>query len=242
MSRDAFDQAIYRNWAAHFGCPVETLGRRGTTVLPLERYAGQKLVALWYVGEHTFIQLDPAYTDQVGHVLAQHPADASLAGDDLQRAWDVGMIASRDTGLVHYLFPADYRACPAPPPFTLRHLTPADAAAMALLHQACPPEDVDEGYVEVDHEIAAGCFAGNQLVAAASGYTRAGFMDLGVLTHPAYRRLGLGKAAVGAACEWTLAREMIPQYRCNVNNTGSHGVAKGLNFRLHFRQESLWMV
>ena len=175
-------------------------------------------------------------------MLAQHPAGASLSGDDLQRAWGDGMIASRDTGLVHYLFPADYRPCPAPPPFTLRQLTPADAAAMALLHQACPPEDVDEGYVEVDHEIAAGCFAGDQLVAAASGYTRAGFMDLGVLTHPAYRRLGLGKAAVGALCEWTLAREMIPQYRCNVNNIGSHGVAKGLNFRLHFRQESLWMA
>ena len=80
MNRDAFDQTIYRNWAAHFGCPVETLSRRGTTVLPLERYAGQKLVALWYIGEHTFIQLDPAYTDQVGRVLAQHPAGVSLVG------------------------------------------------------------------------------------------------------------------------------------------------------------------
>ena len=35
---------------------------------------------------------------------------------------------------------------------------------------------------------------------------------------------------------------MIPQYRCNVNNIGSHGVAKGLNFRFYFRQESLWMA
>jgi GNAT superfamily N-acetyltransferase len=242
VNRDAFDQVIYRNWAAHFGCPVETLQRRGTTVLPLDRYAGQKLVALWYVGEHAFIQLDPAYTDQVGRVLAPRPPGASLSGDDLQRAWGAEMIASRDTGLVHYLFPADYVPCPTPPSFVLRQLTPADAAAMALLHQACPPEDVDEGYVEVDHEIAAGCFAGDQLVAAASGYTRAGFMDLGVLTHPAYRRLGLGKAAVGAACEWTLAREMIPQYRCNVNNLGSHGVAVGLNFRFYFRQESLWLA
>ena len=201
MNREAFNQAIYGNWAAHFGCPVETLHRRGTTVLPIERYAGQKLVALWYIGEHTFIQLDPDLYRSGRPRAAQHPAGASLSGDDLQRAWDAGVIASRDTGLVHYLFPADYRACPVPPPFTLRQLTPADAAAMALLHRACPPEDVDEGYVEVDHEIAAGCFAGDQLVAAASGYTRAGFMDLGVLTHPAYRRLGLGKAAVGALCE-----------------------------------------
>mgnify|MGYP003506183929 CR=1 FL=1 len=116
MNRDAFDQVIYRNWAAHFGCPVETLHSPGTTVLPLERYAGQKLVALWYIGEHAFIQLDPAHTDQVGRVLAQHPPGASLSGDDLQRAWGEGTIASRDTGLVHYLFPADYEPCPTPPP------------------------------------------------------------------------------------------------------------------------------
>jgi GNAT superfamily N-acetyltransferase len=242
VNREAFDQTIYRNWAAHFGCPVEALHRPGTTVLPFERYAGQKLIALWYVGEHTFIQLDPAYGGLIGRARAQHPTDTSLSGDDLQRAWDDGVIASRDTGLVHYLFPADYESCPTPPSFSLRQLTPADAAAMALLHQACPPEEVDEGYVEVDHEIAAGCFAGGQLVAAASGYTRAGFMDLGVLTHPAYRRLGLGKAVTGALCEWTFARSLIPQYRCNVNNAGSHGVAAGLNFRLYFRQESLWMA
>ena len=173
---------------------------------------------------------------------AQCPAGASLTGDDLQRAWEEGTIASRDAGLVHYLFPADHRPCPAPVPFTLRQLTLDDAGALALLHQACPPEDVDEGYVEVDHEIAAGCFAGDRLVAAASGYTRAGFMDLGVLTEPAYRRLGLGKAVVSALCDWTLAKEMIPQYRCNVLNSASHGVAQGLNFRLHFRQESLWMA
>ena len=140
MNRDAFDQTIYRNWAAHFGCPAETLGRRGTAVLPLARYAGQKLVSLWYIGEHAFIQLDPAYTDQVDRVLAQHPPGASLVGDDLQRAWGAGVIASRDTGLVHYLFPADYRACPAPPPFALRQLTQSDAEAMSLLHQACPQE------------------------------------------------------------------------------------------------------
>jgi len=242
MHPTTFEETIHRNWAAHFGCPVETLHRRGTTLLPLAKYAGNKLVALWYIGEHTFVQLDPAYADQVAAVLVHRPADASLTGDDLQRAWSPGAIGTRDMGLVHYLFPPEARSCAAPVGFTLRRLAPADADAMASLHRACPPEEVDEGYVEVDHEIATGCFAGDQLVAAASGYERAGFMDLGVLTHPAYRRLGLGKAAVGAICEWSISRGMIAQYRCNANNTGSHGVAKTLNFRLYFRQEGLWMA
>ena len=93
----------------------------------------------------------------------------------------------------------------------------------------------------MDHLIAFGCLAGGQLVAAASGYERAGFMDLGVLTHPAYRGQGLGKAVVGAICEWAIARNVIAQYRCNVLNIGSHGVARKLNLRLYFKQESIWM-
>ena len=45
------------------------------------------------------------------------------------------------------------------------------------------------------------------------------------------------------ACDEPVAvKEMIPQYRCNVNTTGSHGVAVGLNFRFYFRQESLWLA
>jgi predicted GNAT family acetyltransferase len=110
---------------------------------------------------------------------------------------------------------------------------------MSALNAANTPEDVDEAYVEVTHQVAFGCFHGETLVAASSGYERTGFFDLGVLTHPGYRKKGLGKAVVGALCNWANQNNIIAQYRHNVLNTGSQKVAESLNFQMFFKSEGI---
>ncbi|MDQ4077864.1 MAG: GNAT family N-acetyltransferase [Chloroflexota bacterium] len=212
---------------------------RGTRLLPEARFAGSNLIAIWYIGHCSLVQLDPAYIDPVKEVLRAAGQSAALSGDLLQAAWGAERIQARDWGLAHYLYPADLPDVSPARAFTLRQLTVDDAAAMGALHEANTPEDVDEGYVEVTHPIAFGCFAGDQLVAAASGYERTGFLDVGVLTHPAFRGQGLGTAVVGALCHWSIAQDLIAQYRCDAKNLASQRVAQALNFTLYFRQESV---
>lgn len=242
MNRDRFDQAIFENWANHFRCPLATFQQSGTTILPLERYAGEKIIVLWHIGKHTFVQLDPAYHRQIELLMRQLPDGSSLSGVELQRGLGDGAISSHDSFLVYYLYPADLPGYAPPSPFGIRRLTEADSGLMQGLHNANSPEDVEEGYVEVSHQIVFGCFAEEELVAAASGYERAGFMDIGVLTHPGFRRKGLGKAVVGALCDWSHANGFIAQYRFNKQNVGSRGVAEGLNFKRYFSSESSWMI
>ncbi len=242
ISLGEFRQEIFRNWTTHFGCSPTTVQQAGVTLLPADKYAGQRLIALWHIGAHTFAEHDPACTPVLARVLADLPPTAALTGDYLKQIWGADAIAAHDLGLVHYLYPPDLPLCTPPAPFVLRQLTLADTAAMAALHAANSPEDVDEGYVEVSHEIAFGCFAGGQLVAAASGYRRTGFMDIGVLAQPGFRRQGLGKATVGALCAWSGQQGLIAQYRCNATNVSSRSVAQALNFRLFFRSEGLWLA
>lgn len=66
-------------------------------------------------------------------------------------------------------------------------------------------------------------------------------MDIGALTHSAFRRKGLGKAVVGALCAWAIENGYIAQYRYNVENTASARVAQSLNFKLYAEEETLWM-
>lgn len=124
---------------------------------------------------------------------------------------------------------------------TLRQLTLEDALHMAALHAVNSPEDVRAGAVEVEYEYAFGAFWGDMLVAAASGYWFMNFLDLGVLIHPAFRRKGLGTAVVHAMCETAVARDIIPQYRCNAQNVGSRSLAKGLNFSQFLTQDRICM-
>jgi RimJ/RimL family protein N-acetyltransferase len=239
MDKDTFDKILHENWATYFRCPVETVKNAGTTLLPENKYDGDKIVALWYIGKHTFVQLDPTYFSQLEQVVKNLPAHTALTGDHIESKWSREAIVSRDLGLMHYLYPPDLPNYLPPEPFTLRQLTEADAALMSTLHAANSLEDVDEAYVEVSHQAAFGCFYGEQLVAAASGYERTGFFDLGVLTHPEFRKKGLGKAVVGAACHWAHQTGMIAQYRHNILNTNSQHVAESLNFREYFRSEGI---
>lgn len=239
---ESFEHEIHLKWTQHFGCPVTAVQESGTTLLPDEKYRGEKVVDLCYIGRHTFIQLDPAYLPPLVRALDVLPQDASLTGDDLRRLWGTGAIKSSDRGLFFYLYPPDLPNYLPAATYTLRQLTLADQAAMEDLHAALTPAEVEEGSVEVNHEVAFGCFLNDQLVAASSGYRRTGFMDIGVLTHPGFRRRGLGKAVVGRLCDWSIRQGVIAQYRCDAANSGSRAVAAALNFRLYFRSEDLWLV
>jgi len=239
MDINSFENTIYQNWTNHFGRPLSSAQQSGTTLLAESKYGGDKLIVLWHIGKHTFAQFDPAYTLGLEELVKDFPEDTNLTAEFIQKKWGADMIQSQDVGLSYYLYPPNLPEHSPPQPFTLRQLTEADAEAMSALQAANTPEDVDEAYVEVTHQIAFGCFLDEQLVAASSGYERTGFLDIGVLTHPGFRKKGLGKSVVGSLCLWATRQNMIAQYRHNILNTGSQNVAKSLKFRMFFRSEAI---
>jgi GNAT superfamily N-acetyltransferase len=235
-----FEQRIYRNWAAHFGCAPELTLQPGTTLLPEEKLRGEQEISLWYVDRHTFVRFDPALAGLFKTNQGTY-AQAALTADALAASLGAKRIEARDRGLALYLQPEDLPACTPSAPYSLRPLTLADAGALVGLKGHLTSVEVDEGFVEVDHLIAFGCFTGTQMVAAASGYEMAGFLDLGVLTHAGFRRQGLGKAVVGALCAWAGEHGYLAQYRHDVNNTGSAQLAHSLNFKPYVQEETLWI-
>lgn len=237
-----FRKTIDQNWSNHFQCSLDTLQQDGTTLLPEDKYSGKRMITLWHIGKHTFVIFDPLYTSDLKQILTNLPIDTSLSGDHLKQSWGANEIKSHDIGLIHYLYPADLPQFTPPATFSLRQLAAADQEHLLALHNSCTPEEVDDGYVEIDHEVIFGCFSGNQLVAAASGYRRTGFMDIGVLTHTGFRKRGLGKAVVGALCEWSSTQNIVAQYRCNTHNLGSHQLARSLNFQHYFKSESITLA
>lgn len=268
MDKNTFEQIVYSNWAARFDAELDApldvgdLWRPATHVMPKETFSGTHAAHIWTIGKRAFMRVDPAYVEALTEVLDRLRTSKSpmmgtvsgpesesngviLTGNVLQAIWGAERIKHRAWSLAHYLYPPEFTPYQAASPFYVRQLTAEDAAAMATLKQACTPDDVETADVEVDHEVAFGCFAdeaqGAPLVAAATGYRFTGFMDIGVLTHAEFRRRGLGKAAVSALCTWGIAYDEIMQYRCDMDNVGSHNIAQGLNFTLYFKHESIWL-
>lgn len=241
MTMKTFDETIIANWARRFQCPPETILQHGVTLFPDEKYSSENknTLVFWRIGKHTFAIVNPARTAMLHDVIAQLPAETSFSGDYLKQIWGVDSLTTHDIGFLNYLYPPDLPDFAPPAPFSVRALTLADQEHLSELHQNCTPEEVDDGFVEIDHEMIYGCFHGDTLVAAASGYRMSDFMDIGVLTHLGFRKQGLGKAVVGALCQQSIAENIIAQYRYNSDNLGSRGVALSLNFRHYFYSEMI---
>ena len=153
-----FEEIILNNWASRFQCPVSTLKQSGTTLLPDEKYAQQKMIILWHIDQHTFAVYDPSYTELLNDILARLPVNIALSGDHLQQMLVASSIASHDIGLLHYLPPSDPPHVPTPRSFAVRELGPSDQEPLAVLHSNCTPEEVDEAYVVIDCATMYGCF------------------------------------------------------------------------------------
>ncbi len=234
-----FEQTIYHKWTNSFGCSTETAYQKGTTLIPASKFEGKKVIVLEHIGKHTFAQIDPFYFQTLNNLVKSLPNGTSINGSHILDVWNEQTIKTHSSGKTYYLHPKDLPPYLPSEPFSLRKLTTEDEKIMSDLHQANTPEDVEEGYVEVSHQIAFGCFHEGQLVAASSGYERTGFLDIGVLTHPDFRRKGLGKAVVGVLCDWANEKHIIAQYRHDVINESSQHIARSLNFKLYFQTEAI---
>ena len=116
---------------------------------------------------------------------------------------------------------------------TVRKLSESDAEAFDLMTQACSEDDLDAGYVELDHTLVYGVFHHDLMVARASAY---GFghseqiYDLGYITHPDYKQRGFGSLCASALTQAILDRGNIAQIRVQPHLHGSIGIAKTLGY------------
>lgn len=240
MDHNAFNTAVYEKWAARFNLTVEDLNRAGTEIMPEDDFSGSNAVHIWTIGKRAFARMDPAYEELTRRVLAVQPEGTAISASNLTEKNTMPAVRNTVDGLLFYLYPPNFRPISVTEGFVLRQLTTDDADALAALQAACDADETEEAEVSVEDEIGFGCFHGTQMVAIATGFRLTGFMDIGVLTHPEFRRKRLGKACVTALCRWCIDNDVIAQYRCRTDNTGSRSIAEGLNFDLFFTQQSVY--
>ena len=117
----------------------------------------------------------------------------------------------------------------------VRRLTATDAAVFARFEGSASAQDLDDASVELDHWAVFGAFDGETLVAAGSAYPfegkhASGLADFGVLTLPEHRGRGHALEIVHAMARHVLDLGFEPQYRCQLDNTGSILLASRAGF------------
>lgn len=130
-----------------------------------------------------------------------------------------------------YVEPPQFRSVPHP---GVRALSRSDAKALQQLADVCEGEAWEHSGIALDEPNVFGCFVDDHLVAAARYRTAwEETAHIGVVTHPAYRGRGYGRAVVSAATARGLAAGFIVLYQTLLANAPSVALATGLGYQLY---------
>jgi len=239
---ERFDDRLAEIWSAHFGCRRQDLALPGTLVVPRERLTDTGAVHIVQLHARACAEVDPQLQAELVRQLARRGESPVLTGELLKASVPAEQLLSADRGFIFHLEPDHLIVRFPEPPITLRPLTESDQPALLKLIDRCQPGEVEDAYIQIDHEIACGCFEGLRMVAAASGYRRSGFMDLGVLTDPSFRGRRLAPAMVAALSRDAEARNFFAMYRCDQANRASRRVAEASGFTQYFETESVTLA
>lgn len=112
----------------------------------------------------------------------------------------------------------------------VRQLTADDAGQFDGLMAQISGPDQDDASVELGHWATFGAFLGSELLAVSSLYPWGGnaIADMGVLTLPRARSMGLATALVRAMVDYAGRCGYEAQYRCQHDNVASNALAQSL--------------
>ncbi len=227
-------------WAAHFHLSLEVSQQAGTTLIIKDKRTRESWLTLWQVGQRIVIEIAPDLLAEVQQIIDALPTNPCLSAKDFDAVWGIETLDHSEMKM-YVLEAAKFTPFTPAPHYLVRQLTPDDQPAFDDFLARCSEDDKDEGDVSIDHEIAFGIFDQQRIVAAASIFEWRGFIDIGVLTDPDYRKQGLGKAAVGRVCAHFLSGPRLIHYRHDVVNLGSQGIAEGLGFTYYATIESIML-
>ena len=111
-----------------------------------------------------------------------------------------------------------------------RPLTHADAPALAHFVAACPPDDWADGAIAVDHLPIYGVERDGALIALASAPADGMLRSVGVVTLPAWRGTGAGRAVVGALTARCVEEGASLRYQTLRANVASVAIARTLGY------------
>ena len=221
-------QQIYRHLALQFKLPMEDADQAGTTIMLDEERDPDASQIIWTFDKHVIIRTHPQFEEQFKALIE---AGQALSIGQIVENLDV-TVREEQQDMLYSITEADFILHTTD--FTVRQLTEDDATAFDSFMAQCTERDKAFAQVKLDDEKIFAVLDGERIIAVASSLVWHGFVDIGVLTDPAYRGQGAGKAVVASIVQHYLQNKADKRplsYRHETGNIGSGKIAEAVGWQ-----------
>jgi GNAT superfamily N-acetyltransferase len=222
-------QRIDAAWAAFFGLTAPAFLLPGIQVVAHHQLADYRGVWLFRHHGSLCLSVPPDSVDELSMAVRECTVERLFSEAGIRAV--LGPRVGRIVGPAYqgYVEHPQFRAAPQP---GVRALAGPDRKALEQLAAGCAAEAWEHSGIAFDEPNVFGCFVDDRLVAAARYRREWGeAVHVGVVTHPAYRGRGYGRAVVSATTAGALAAGFIVLYQTLLANTASVALATGLGYQ-----------
>jgi len=218
-------------WAAFFGLSPPTFVLPGIQVVKHHWLADYHGVWLFRHHESLCVSVPPGSVDGVQTAVRTHTVESLFSEAGIRAVFGPRIENIVGPAYQGYVERPRFRFAPHAGARVLSH---ADHAALRELADACVDDAWEHSGITFDDQHIFGCFVDDRIVAAAR-YRQvwAETAHIGVVTHPAHRGRGYGRAVVSAATAAALAVGFIVLYQTLLENAPSVALATALGYHLY---------
>ncbi len=222
---------IDQYWATKLGLQPELLHQPGIRVIELVDPREDNQAHVFVRDETCVISVDRNLMDR----LPDQISNLALTGGDRSKGEQTlfSLPVDRIIGPIWQGFaePADFKPHVSD---RVRKLGPADQKSLRSMARAGTPVEWQVSGVHFDNPDLFGAFADGELVAIAHHNLLTTFAaNIGVITHPAFRGRGFGKAATSMAMQDALDKGYLVLYQTMVDNGASLALAQRLGCKTY---------
>lgn len=222
---------IHQYWSTIFGLTLEEIQHPGIRVVPHARPWEDSFAYVFLHDQTCVISVRATLVESVRRKTTDLPVDAALTCTGIHRIFDQPINRIIGPAFQAYVEVDDF--CPYPSP-QVRTLLDEDEEWLQCLTQACDPKEWEHSGIKETSSPLFGYFIDNQLVATSHYSMWAAYAaSIGIITHPAHRDHGYGRATVSAAMQHALDQGHMVIYQTLLANTPSVALAKHLGCKLY---------
>lgn len=238
IASNDFLARIWAYWGRRFGCETGFFESEATLVCLDEELKGTSLVSIYHLQRCSVLRMDVSLGEKL-QLAHQQVLPSIFRQKDLQALIRLGMrhiyhVERIDSGSYQYLDAIDHKVFVSTAGKLVEIKPEQDWGLIEGLCQSCSSQDVEEAEIsqEQPDAVVFGHLVDGRLVSYAGYRLWEGlFADIGVLTNPNFRRMGLSRVATGRLCAWCVEHELIPMYRVSDDNLASQKIPAALGFK-----------
>ena len=223
-----FDKDVFNRL---FACYDSDINPNLINVLENKEYNKDNRLSIYQTPFNSIIFASSSTYKIIKKKIKQNIEGRKIYLDDLKSILEYNNYDDGDNTICLFLNPENHINISPPNNFKIRILNEDDKNSYTEFKKETPSSDLKEGQVSIEDPIVVGCFDKEQLVSIASyWFWGKGLADIGVITHPDYRKKSIGKALISKLCNYGFELDRINVYRHNEKNIASHNLALTLNF------------